>query len=186
MAKNFKGNNYRPSNRINDDIVGYDNVRVIYKKHTDSTSDEDFNRVMHLSEAKRLADKMELDLIEVNNKTDIPILKIEDYSKYLWEQKKKQKERQKSNASLPVKEIQLSVGISEHDIMTKFRKAKEFIDKGHKVRVVLTMKGRELGRREESKKSLYVFLSQFGDDIAYDLAPKDENNKCYTIIRSKK
>ena len=80
MIKGKKNSNVIDEPRINDEIVGYDKVRLIYR------SDEGENKsvVISIDEARRRADKDGKDLIEINSKTDPPILKIEDYSKYLW------------------------------------------------------------------------------------------------------
>ena len=86
-----------------------------------------------------------------------------------------------------MKEIQLSVNISLHDLEIKAKKAKDFLKDGDKVKVVLTMKGRELTRREESKKSFYQFLEMMLDSgiAAFDSAPRDEEKKCYVIFKKK-
>ena len=69
---------------------------------------------------------------------------------------------------------------------TKAKHAKEFLAKCEKDRLVLTMRGRELSRREESSKSFYEFLELMGEDISYDSAPKNEGNKIIAILRKKK
>lgn len=168
--------------RVNNDIR-YETARVIYKEKNDTVSENDFNRVMSVYEAKKIADKLDLDLIEINGRSTPPILKIYDYTKYVWEMKQLEKKKRKN--VVETKEIQLSVNISLHDMETKARHAKEFIEKGHKVRVVLTMRGRELTRRDESSKSFYEFLEIMGNSVSYDLAPKNEGNKLITIIKKK-
>ena len=181
MAKNIqKKETFKV--RVNDDIR-YETARVIYKEKNDSVSEKDFNRVMSVYEAKKIADRLDLDLIEINGRSTPPILKIYDYTKYVWEMKQFEKKKRKN--TVETKEIQLSVNISLHDMETKAKHAKEFIEKGDKVRVVLTMKGRELTRREESSKSFYQFLELIGDKVSYDLAPKNEGNKLITIIKKK-
>lgn len=181
MAKNIqKKETFKV--RVNDDIR-YETARVIYKEKNDSVSEKDFNRVMSVYEAKKIADRLDLDLIEINGRSTPPILKIYDYTKYVWEMKQLEKKKRKN--TVETKEIQLSVNISLHDMETKAKHAKEFIEKGDKVRVVLTMKGRELTRREESSKSFYQFLELMGDKVSYDLAPKNEGNKLITIIKKK-
>lgn len=182
MAKNFQ-KKATFTVRANDDIT-YEEARVIYKEHNNADSENDFNKIMKVSEAKRIADEKGLDLIEINSSAKPPILKIYEYSKYVWEQKQIEKKKKKNVTD--TKEIQMSVNISKHDMETKVKHAKEFIAKGDKVRIVLIMRGRELSRREESSKSFYEFLSLMGDGIAYDCAPKDEGNKVIAILRKKK
>ena len=106
-------------------------------------------------------------------------------AKYLYELKKQLKQKNKKTTTL--KEIQLSVNISLHDLEIKAKKAKEFLENGDKVKVVLTMKGRELTRREESKKSFYQFLEIMMDSgiASFESAPRDEEKKCYVIFKKK-
>lgn len=85
-----------------------------------------------------------------------------------------------------MKEIQLSTNISSNDLNTKVRKAKEFIEDGNKVKVVLTMKGRELGRREDSKKSLLTFIVEMDEVAVPESLPRDEGNKCTVILKKNK
>ena len=169
--------------RINDEI-NYDEARVIYKEKNGEDGENDFNEVMKVSKAKKIAETKCLDLIEINAKANPPILKIYDYTKYIWELKQIEKKKKKN--SVDIKEIQLSVNISKHDMETKAKHAKEFLAKGEKVRLVLTMRGRELSRREESSKSFYEFLELMGEDISYDSAPKNEGNKVIAILKKKK
>lgn len=181
MGKNKK-NDRLIEPRINDEIRGYENVRLVYKKRNGEHSDEDFNKITTLSDARRIAERMELDLVEINGKVNPAILRICDYSKYLFDLKKNMKQKKKPNV---VKEIQLSVNISDHDLAIKSKKAEEFIKDGHKVKVVLTMKGRELSRRDISKKPIYVFADMLSEVAVPESKPRDEGNKCIVILKRK-
>lgn len=169
--------------RINEEIRGYDNVRLIYKEHSSETSENDFNKIVTLSEARKISDEKSLDLIEINSSATPPILRLCDYSKFLWEQKKKEKARGKNTTVL--KEIQLKANIADNDLETKARAALKFLESGFKVKVVLTLRGRELSRKDYSKEVFYRFLELVGDNAVYELKPKDEGNKTITIIRKK-
>lgn len=170
--------------KINNDIRGYQEIRLIYKEHSLEDSPNDFNKIVSLDEAKRISLSMSLDLIEVNSKTYPPIVRLCEYSKFLWEQKKKNKSKSKNNSIL--KEIQLKANIAENDLETKSKAALKFIDSGYKVKIVLTLKGRELARKEFSKEPFYKLLAMMGNKISYDLAPQEDGNKTYAIIRKKK
>lgn len=166
--------------RVNDEIRGVRNVRLIYSPK----EGEGFNEVVSWFEAKKRAEKMELDLIEINGSVDPAIIRLDDYSKFLFELKKKSKEQKKPAASL--KEVQLSTTISDHDLETKAKKAMEFIKDGHKVKVVLTFRGRENTRKDELKSSIYHFLVLMEDVAVPESLPKDEGNKCIVILKKKK
>ena len=169
--------------RMNEEIT-YEEARVIYKEHNNAESENDFNKIMKVSDAMKFAEDKGLDLIEINPNAKPPIIKVYDYTKYIWEMKQIEKKKKKN--IVDTKEIQLSVNISKHDIETKAKHAKEFLSKGEKVRVVLIMRGRELTGREESSKAFYEFLSMMGDEISYDSVPRNEGNKIITVLKRKK
>lgn len=164
----------KKQNRINEEIDNVSEVRVVTK--------EIKGVVMPLSEALKLANEMEKDLIEVNPKTCPPIVTIEMYDKYLYNLKKNNK---KNNKVSSLKEIQLSVNIADNDLKTKSKKAIEFLNNGDKVKVVLTMKGRELTRREENKKSIFQFIDYVSEFGLPESMPKDEGNKTIVILKKK-
>lgn len=189
MGNKFKSKKDEfPQPRINDELRGNYNVRVVYPKdcgENDVYSEREYeSQVMSLAEAKRLSDKLNLDLIEINPNQNPPVLRIDDYGKWLYNEKKKRKENKQSKIEL--KEIQLSTNIGKHDLEIKVNKAKEFILGGDKVKVVLTMRNRELSRREESKKCLYEFIVMMEDVATPESMPKDEGTKAIVILKKKK
>lgn len=178
---NFKSNkNSFNEYRINDEINDCDTVRLIYKPINEENG---LNKVVSIEEARQISKEMALDLIEINRKANPVIVKLEDYSKFLYELKKQAKLKKKLASA--TKEIQLKTNISDHDLMIKANKGKEFIKDGNKVKVVLTMKGRELGRREESKKCLYKFITFMEDVAVPESMPRDDNNKSIVIMKKK-
>lgn len=177
MGKNFNKKNNEP--RINDELYGDYNVRVLYPEGDEFTSN-----VMSLKEAKQLSNKLELDLIEINPAANPPILKIANYSKYMYDEKKKAKANKQKKTEL--KEIQLSTNIAQNDMNTKAKKAMEFINNGDKVKVVLTMRQRELSRREESEKALFEFIMMVNEVAVPESMPKAEGTRTIVILKKKK
>ena len=92
--------------------------------------------------------------------------------------------KKSKSPSQQVKEIQLSVNISSNDMNTKAKQAMKFIENGNKVKVVLSMRGRELARREENKRSILEFLVML-EDVAKIESLKDENTRTIAIIKKK-
>ena len=174
MAKN-KNNFSAPKFRINDELYGNYDVRII--------GDGIESKVVSLTEAKKIAEGMELDLIELNPATKPPILKIASYEKMLYELKKAAKKNKQ--AAKPLKEVQLSVNITEHDLQTKANNAKKFIENGNKVKVTLTMKGRELMRKEENKRSILEFIVMLEDVAVPESQLREEGNKTIVILKKK-
>lgn len=173
-----KSKNKYPEPRINDEITGYETVRVVYED-----DDKQKSEVMTLKDALILADKLEKDLIEINSTSSPAIVKIDIYEKWLYNEKKKLKN--KKQKTLELKEIQLSPNIGTHDLDVKIKQAKSFINEGHKVKVTLTLKGREKLRREECKKCLFEFLVKISDIAIPENMPKDDENKTICILKRK-
>ena len=95
---------------------------------------------MNLSDALKLADEMELDLVEISPNADPPVCKIVDYQKFLYQQKKKQKEIKANAAKIVVKEIRFGPNTDEHDYNFKLKHAINFLEEGAKVRAYVFFK----------------------------------------------
>lgn len=173
MAKQNYQKDY--NHRINDEIYGYSQVRII--------GDNIESKIVSLKEAKEIAESMEMDLVEINNKVNPPILRICDYNKFLYELKKNAKKNKQTQTQ--VKEIQISVNIAQHDLETKAKQAIKFLNQGDKVKIVLTMRGRELNRREENKRSIQTFIELIGTNGVIETM-KDEGNKTIVILKKSK
>lgn len=174
MAK-AKKNDFSSKFRVNDEIRIGGNVRIVGEGIE--------SKVVTMSEARKIAEDMELDLVEIQGKSDVPIVKVCNYEKMLYELKKAAK-KNKQHVK-PLKEIQLSVNIAKHDLETKANNAKRFIEDGSRVRVTLAMKGRELSRREDNKKSILEFIVMMDDVAVPESTPKDEGNKTVVILKKR-
>lgn len=174
MAKTKK-NDFSSKFRVNDEIRVGGNVRIVGEGIE--------SKVVAMSEARKIAEDMELDLVEIQGKSDVPIVRVCNYEKMLYELKKAAKKNKQQVK--PLKEIQLSVNIAKHDLETKANNAKKFIEDGSRVRVILVMKGRELSRREDNKRSILEFIVMMDDVAIPESAPKDEGNKTVVILKKK-
>ena len=165
----------KPHFRVNDEIKAYQ-VRIVGENVE--------SKIVPLAEAKRIADDMDLDLVEINsNNGSVPIVKVVSYDKMLYELKKAAKKNKQHGVKL--KEIQLRVNFASHDLETKANQAKKFIDNGDKVKVILTMRGRELTRREENKKAILEFITLLDGVALPESMPKDEGNRTIVILKKK-
>lgn len=99
---------------------------------------EDGLKLMSLEEALIFANRDDLDLVEVSKDGDVSICKCMDYSKHLYQQKKKEKTQPKKES---MKEIKLGCMIADHDLETKVNNIERLVNKGHKVKVVIILKG---------------------------------------------
>jgi translation initiation factor IF-3 len=137
-------------------------------------------------EASKLAESEGKDLILINEFQNPPIVRIEDYNKFIYEMEKAEKEKKKNTIKSEIKEIQLSCEIAINDLITKSRKAKEFIEVGDKVRCVMMLKGRQKQMPERGESVMYKFFEMLEDVGQYEDQPKLENGKWSMTIRAKK
>lgn len=174
MAKEKK-NNFSSKFKVNDEIQFNGNVRIVGENIE--------SKVIPIKEAQKIADEMGLDLVEIRGGVEIPIVKICSYEKMIYELKKSAKKNKQNQK--PLKEIQLSVSIAKHDLQVKANNARRFLEDGSKVKVVLSMRGRELVRREENKKSILEFIVLLEDVAVPESTPKDEGNRTIVILKKK-
>jgi translation initiation factor IF-3 len=119
--------------------------------------------VMTVPQALYAAEEAGLDLVEVSPNAEPPVCKIVDYGKYRYQQTKKEKESKKAQHQVKVKEIKLKPNIDQHDLETKLRHAREFIQKGDKVRVTCTFRGRELMYTDKGQEVINYLCDQLAD-----------------------
>jgi len=112
--------------------------------------------IISLTEALRISRERNLDLIQVTEKLEIPVCKLGDYGKYLYQLQKKERKEFKKMGEL--KTVRLSFNISLHDMETKANQTKKFLEKGNKVRVELMLRGREKGFSDLGKEKVNQFL----------------------------
>jgi translation initiation factor IF-3 len=161
--------------KVNEEIRFNGDVRIVGEGIT--------SEVVPMSKARDIASNMGLDLVEIQANSQVPIIRICNYEKMIYELKKAAKKNKQQ--AKPLKEIQLSVNIAKHDLETKVNNAKRFIEDGSKVKVILSMKGRELSRREENKKSILEFIVMMEDVAKIESTLRDEGNKTIVILKKK-
>jgi translation initiation factor IF-3 len=130
--------------------------------------------VVPIGEALNLAKEVQLDLVEVGPKVSPPVCKIMDFSKYLYEQNKKQRGNKKGKAK-EQKEFRFSPVIEKADIEHRVRRAKEYLDKGHPVRLVMQKKGRQ--PMDLAKETFAKILTNFDDYSTIEAEPKRDRNR---------
>ena len=118
-----------------------------------------------LAQAMKMADELELDLVEISAKADPPVCKILDYQKYLYQQKKKAKEMKQNSSKIVIKEIRVGPNTDEHDFQFKLKHAREFLAEGSKVKASVFFRGRSIMFSDQGEKLLLRFaveLEEFG------------------------
>jgi len=143
-------------------------------------------RVMSFGDALRLADEMELDLVEISPNADPPVCKIIDYQKFLYQQKKKQKEIKANAAKIVVKEIRFGPNTDDHDYNFKLKHAINFLEEGAKVRAYVFFKGRSILFKEQGEKLLARFVNDLDEYGKVDQTPRLEGKRMIIILSPKK
>ncbi|GET22852.1 translation initiation factor IF-3 [Prolixibacter denitrificans] len=137
-------------------------------------------------EALRMADAMELDLVEISPKAAPPVCRITDYQKFLYQQKKKQKELKAKATKIVVKEIRFGPNTDDHDYNFKLKHAEKFLQDGAKVKAFVFFKGRSILFKEKGEILLLRFAQDLEELGAVEQMPKLEGKRMTMFISPKK
>ena len=141
---------------------------------------------MSIQEAIKLADTLELDLVEISPNADPPVCKIVDYQKFLYQQKKKQKEIKAKAAKIVVKEIRFGPNTDDHDYNFKLKHAMKFLEEGAKVRAYVFFKGRSILFKEQGEVLLLRFANDLEDYGKVEQLPRLEGKRMIISLSPKK
>jgi translation initiation factor IF-3 len=130
--------------------------------------------IMSAMQAQKLADEAELDLVKISPNAVPPVCKIMDFSKFKYEQAKKDKENRKNQVVVEIKEIRLSMTIDVGDIAVKTKQCLKFLEQGNKVKVSIRMKGRENARAGMGVKVMQDFFEGLENKAVMDKKPMAE------------
>lgn len=133
-----------------------------------------------------LAEQQDLDLVEISPTANPPVVKVMDYKKFLYEQKKKQKEIKAKTAKVIVKEIRLGPNIDEHDFDFKLKHAIKFLQEGAKVKVDVFFKGRSIIYKDKGEIVLLKFAQELEEYGKVERLPKLEGKRMIMILTPKK
>lgn len=147
----------------------------------------DYNgQIMSSFEAAKIAQEQGVDLILINENAKPPIVRIEDYGKFIYDSEKREKEAQKNVHKVQMKEISLSLNIADHDLGVKAKKANEFLQNGDKVKLSLLMKGREMNMKDNGQIVLLKFAQLVENLGVPEALPKLEGTRWNMILKPKK
>lgn len=138
------------------------------------------------TEALRMADNLELDLVEISPTAEPPVCKIMDYQKFLYQQKKKQKEAKAKSVKVVVKEIRFGPQTDDHDFNFKLKHAKNFLEEGSKVKAYVFFKGRSILFKEQGEVLLLRFATELEELAKVDQLPQLEGKKMIMMMSPKK
>ncbi len=130
--------------------------------------------IMSAAEANRLAEEQGLDLVKISPNAVPPVCKIMDYSKFCFDQKKKEKEAKKNQKVVEIKEIRMSPSIDTNDFNTKVKSAQKFLKDGNRVKVSVRFRGREMAHTNLGEKLLLDFADACAEIASMEKNPKLE------------
>jgi len=124
--------------------------------------------IVPLKEARRYADEAGLDLVEVAPDANPPVCKIIDYRKLVYEQQRREREARKKRRHTELKEVKMRPTIGRHDYEVKVRRMRNFLEAGHKVKVTIMFRGREMAHTERGRNLLAQVLEDLADAAALE------------------
>lgn len=133
-----------------------------------------------------MAQDMELDLVEISPKANPPVCKIIDYQKFLYQQKKKQKEMKSKSTKIVVKEIRFGPNTDEHDFDFKLKHAIKFLEEGAKVKAYVFFKGRTIIYKERGEVLLLRLAQELEEYAKVEQLPKLEGKRMIMFFSPKK
>ncbi|HAH58251.1 MAG: translation initiation factor IF-3 [Lentimicrobiaceae bacterium] len=142
--------------------------------------------IYNIKDALAIAQRLEMDLVEISPTANPPVCKVTDYKKFLYEQKKKQKEIKAKSTKIVVKEIRLGPNTDDHDFNFKLKHAIKFLEEGAKVKVEVFFRGRSIVYKDQGEIKLLQFASLLEDYGKVERLPLLEGKRMIMIIAPKK
>ncbi len=141
---------------------------------------------MSTTQALALARELELDLVEISPKADPPVCRITEYKKFLYDQKKKQKEIKAKQTKVTVKEIRFGPNTDDHDFQFKLKHARKFLEEGSKLKAYVFFRGRTIVFKERGEILLLKFAQELEDVGVVEQLPKLEGKRMTIMFNPKK
>jgi translation initiation factor IF-3 len=141
--------------------------------------------VYSTQDALRMAQQLELDLVEISPQADPPVCKIIDYNKFLYDKKRKEKEMKAKSKSAELKEIRFTPGTDDHDFDFKAKHAEKFLQDGNKVKAYVQFKGRAIMFQDRGQLLLLKFAERLAECGTLESMPKLEGKRMFAIFQPK-
>jgi len=142
--------------------------------------------ILPIATALERAEEAELDLVEISPKADPPVCRIIDYKKFLYNQKKKEKEIKSKQSKVVVKEVRFGPNTDDHDFEFKLNHAKKFLEEGSKLKAFVFFKGRTIVFKERGEILLLRFAQELEEYGIVEQMPKIEGKRMIMMISQKK
>lgn len=140
--------------------------------------------VMSKSEALKLAQEAELDLVEISPDANPAVAKIVDWGKFNYQRTKQLQKARRNTKTSELKQMRFGLKISDHDIAVKLKKVSSFLDDGDKVRLSVMYRGRELAHKELGNKLMDKIIAKLGENVTTDQQPQFAGRQLSVVVRS--
>ena len=147
---------------------------------------EDGSMVLPTRQALEMAREQGVDLVEISPNAQPPVCRIIDYSKFLYQQKKRAKEMKQKQVKVDIKEIRFGPHTDEHDYQFKLKHAQEFLTEGNKVRAYVFFRGRSILFKEQGEVLLLRFANDLEEYAKVEQLPKLDGKKMFLYLAPKK
>lgn len=141
--------------------------------------------IMSRQEAMRLAEEAGVDLVEISPNANPPVAKIIDWGKYQYQKMKEQQKNRKASRQTELKQMRFGLKIGTGDLDIKLRKIRGFLSEGHKVRIQIFYRGREMAHKELGYEMMQRILQQLEDESVTEQKPQMAGRNLSVVIRSK-
>lgn len=141
--------------------------------------------IMSSAQANAMAEEQGMDLVKISPNATPPVCKIMDYSKFCFDQKKREKEAKKNQRVIEVKEVRMSPGIDTNDFNTKLKNAQKFLAEGNRVKASVRFRGREMAHTDIGVELLRDFADKCADIANLDKQPKLEGRSMSIFLSPK-
>ena len=141
--------------------------------------------IMSREEALQVAENAGVDLIEISPNADPPVAKVLDWGKYQYQKMKEQQKNRKHSKASELKQIRLGLKIGANDLEIKLRKIRKFLEEGHKIKIMIFYKGREMAHQEIGYEMINKIVSKLEDDAIVEQSPQMTGRNLSIVVRSK-
>ena len=141
--------------------------------------------VMSLREALDIAQKAGVDLVEISPKANPPVAKIVDWGKYQYQKMKEQQKARRNNKANELKQMRFGLKIGSNDLEIKLRKIRAFLSEGHKVKILIFFRGREIAHKNLGYDLIDKMMEQLKDEAMLEQKPTMAGRNLSIVIRSK-
>lgn len=140
---------------------------------------------MSRQDALKLAEEAGVDLVEISPNADPPVAKVIDWGKYQYQKMKEQQKNRKSSKQSELKQMRFGLKIGSGDLEIKLRKIRGFLSEGHKVRIQIFYRGREMAHKELGYEMINRIITQLEDEAVMEQQPQMAGRNLSVVVRSK-